>query len=159
MITQLELFEKLNYNPYTGLFVWLIRPRLRSKIGDIAGQLTNHGYILIGINGNRYLAHRLAWLYMTGELLENDIDHKDLNRTNNKWNNLREANDSQNKGNALKHKDNTSGKKGVCWDKSRNKWIVRVGKIYLGRFDKIEDAAIIYESAAIKYFGEFARSD
>ena len=163
MITQLELIRLLNYNPNTGLFIWLISTARRIKVGDIAGSLNNRGYITIIINGKSYKAHRLAFLYMTGNWPKDQVDHINMIKSDNRWNNLREANTSQNKGNSLKHNDNKSGVKGVYWNKTINKWCAQIGvnskTIHLGYFDNIEDAKIAYETAAIKHFGEYARYD
>jgi len=161
MITQSYLQSILNYNPETGLFVWIAK-RPKIKVGNIAGGLTDDGYIKIKIDGKKYLAHRLAFLYMTGNLPEFEVDHEDLNRSNNRWLNLRKAERYQNFGNQRKYSNNKSGVKGVCWDKEANKWLAQIQiknkKIKLGRFVKLEDAKLAYEIASVKYFGEFARS-
>ena len=162
MIDQLELFEILNYNPETGIFTWIsARPKIR--IGNIAGGLCDKGYIKIKIDGKKYFAHRLAWLYMTGELPENDIDHINLIRNDNRFCNLRKATRSQNQGNQRKYINNKSGIKGVCWDKGANKWLAQIQvkkqKIKLGRYLNIEDAIEAYACAAKKYFIEFARTE
>lgn len=82
MLTQSELKNKLTYNPETGLF---------GRKNKIAGSLRPNGYIQIGINKKLFRAHRLAFLYMTGEWPKSDVDHIDMDRKNNKWANLREA--------------------------------------------------------------------
>lgn len=98
---------------------------------------------------------------MTGEFPDNEIDHKDLDESNNKWNNLREATSTQNKGNVSLLSSNRSGIRGVSWDKSRNKWLAVIyinnKLVNLGRFDDKEKAALVYKNAAIKHFGEYAR--
>src|SRR5216683_4946120 len=136
-ITQIYLISILHYNPETGIFTW-ISPRPKVKLYSIAGGIDDCGYIKIRIDGKKYLAHRLAHLYMTGIWPENEIDHEDLNRANNKWNNIRKATRSQNFGNQRKYSNNTSGIKGVCWDKQQNKWIAQIQinnkQIKLGRF-------------------------
>lgn len=89
------------------------------------------------------------------------VDHNDGNGLNDQRSNLRLATQSQQKMNTTKNSRNTSGFKGVCWDKTHNKWRVRIGvngkKINVGRFDNPIDAARAYDEAAIKYFGEFAK--
>ena len=158
-LTQEYLKSILHYNPETGIWTWIsARPKIR--IGDIAGGIV-HGYLSIKINGKKYFAHRLAWLYMTGEWPTEEIDHMDLNRKNCKWNNLREASRTQNFANQRKYSNNKSGIKGVCWDKSANKWLAQIQinkqKIMLGFYENVKDAAEVYAKAAKEYFKEFAR--
>lgn len=90
-----------------------------------------------------------------------EIDHRDGSGLNNCRANLRLATRAQNKANSRTPRNNTSGFKGVMWDKEQRKWRAMLrfaGKLlHLGRFtDKIE-AARAYNEAAVKYFGEFAR--
>lgn len=165
MITQEYLKSILEYDPETGLFIWLNKPSKFGPniIGKIAGCVHNKGYYHICIKNKMYLSHRLAWLYMTGEWPSEDIDHKDGDGFNNRWCNLREATDSQNLGNQKKHSNNTSGFKGVSWDKQAQKWMVRIqinGKPkFLGYVINPSEGASIYKSAAEKYFKEFARTE
>lgn len=156
----------LDYNPGTGLFVWKFRSDVSKKwntryVGKAAGRISN-GYIGISINKKRYQAHRLAWLCMTGKWPEFEVDHRNTNRGNNKWNNLREATSSQNKGNARLRSDNTSKTKGVSWCSEREKWFVSIfvngRQKNLGRFNFIKDARKAYLVAAKKHFGEFSRA-
>lgn len=91
-------------------------------------------------------------------------DHKDNDGLNNQRNNLRPANASQNGGNRGKGVGKKTSKfKGVCWDKSKNKWMASIHfnykGIFLGRFHKEKDAALAYDAAARKYFGEFAKTN
>lgn len=91
------------------------------KIGDTAGSLS-YGYLETGVDGGRYMVHRLIWLWHHGYLPENNIDHIDRIKSNNKIENLREASQSCNLRNCGNFKHNTSGIKGVFWDKIQEKW-------------------------------------
>ncbi len=158
-LTQEYLKSILHYDPKTGLWRWTV-PKIHRDLSKPAGSPEN-GYLIIVIDCVNYRAHRLAFLYMTGAWPEKDVDHKDLNRSNNKWENLREADDRKNQGNQNAYLNNKSGYKGVSWDKKAKKWKAQIGmngkRINLGRFEKIEDASFAYEEAAINYFKEFAR--
>ena len=159
-----RLREVLHYDPETGVFIWLIRSAQKIKIGDIAGSLHKAGgYIYIRIGNFRYRAHRLAWLYMTGEWPEGEIDHRDLNRSNNRFNNLREATRQQNSANGPMRSTNTSGVKGVCWNKKSEKWLAQIGAegkhFYLGEFDTLQEATRVRQAAAERLHREFMRED
>jgi len=88
-ITQEKLKEEMHYDPETGLFTWLISRAKRVKVGDIAGGKNNNGCILITLFGQRYLAHRLAFLYMTGSLPSDQIVHINQAKDDNSWTNIR----------------------------------------------------------------------
>jgi len=103
----------------------------------------------------------LAWFYMTGSWPENQIDHKNLNKTDNRWSNLRLANNAQNGYNRNKQKNNKSGHKGVCWFKRTQKWHAQLKingvRVHLGYFSKLEDAVNAYEQAALERDKDFFR--
>ena len=160
MITHEELKEILHYNPDTGNFIWKRRASHRIKVGDIAGhERKSNGYIVIGIKGILYRAHRLAWLFMESKWPEGQIDHINSITNDNRWCNLREATPSQNKQNEGIRKDNISGYRGVSYYKRIKKWRARItanGKErWLGYYDNIEDAIKARKKAELKYFGEF----
>jgi hypothetical protein len=117
------------------------------------------GYVLVGVDGPQYLAHRLAWLYMTGAWPDAEVDHIDGNRANNAWSNLRLASRSQNIANSGLRVTNTTGFKGVF--KARKKFNAKITVNYksvnLGNFDTKEEASAAYKRAAQAAFGEFAR--
>jgi AP2 domain-containing protein len=98
-----------------------------------------------------------------GNILGVDFDHKDGNGLNNQRHNLRECTHIQNMQNGLIKSNNTSGYKGVSWYKNYGKWLSRIvvnrQRVCLGYFDDIIDAAMAYDNAAKKYFGEFARTN
>lgn len=89
------------------------------------------------------------------------IDHKDGDGLNNQRSNLRPATRSENAANQRKHVDCSSKFKGVHWDKRTGKWRSQTKlhgrRIHLGRFVNELDAAIAYDTAAVKLFGDFAK--
>ena len=152
----------LNYDPITGILIWKRTTSNRVKVGDIAGSLDKQtGYIKISLNGTHYYAHRIIWLYQTGSFPQNKIDHKDLNRSNNIWDNLREATHAQNMENTPIKRTNKSGYKGV-YLRRKTKWIaaitIKSKRIYIGPFKTKEEAHKAYVIQSKKYYGEFARS-
>lgn len=161
MITQKELFKHIHYCPNSGIFTRLVHTNNRTK-NKPCGSVQKYGHIRIIIDGKAYLAHRLAWLYMTGEMPKGLIDHKDCNPSNNKWDNLRIANNAQNSFNRSIGKTNSSGVKGVCWNKSLNKWQagikINYKSYHLGLFDNIEDAKNAVERKRKEHHGEFANN-
>jgi len=162
MITQNELKQALNYDPTTGLFTWKVSNSRRVKVGSVAGCLKVHGYITININNKRYYAHRLAFLYMTGNFPENEIDHINIIRNDNRWFNLREATSTQNAHNSSKPSHNTSGFKGVSKHKASGKYEASIKvnnkKKFLGLYDSVEEAFDVRNHAAIHLHKEFARN-
>lgn len=148
MLTQDILKSIVDYNPITGIFTNKVdRGRWgREKAGKVIGTLTN-GYITIRINGVLYLAHRLAWLYVYGQWPRREIDHIDVEPSNNKINNLREATGSQNKQNSRKsHADSQTKILGVevshCGFYARI--CIKGKRIYLGHFKTAEEAHNAY---------------
>jgi hypothetical protein len=159
MITQSELKEVLEYNPDTGLFVWK-KNSISKKSGSIAGSKYKNGYIYIQINKKIYRAHRLAFLYMTGNFPENFIDHINHIRDDNRWTNLRDATLSQNQANRVNQKNNTSGYKGVSWNKQCKKWKAQISYMYkdihIGLYTTPQEAAEAYKKKSIELFGKFS---
>lgn len=143
------------YHPDTGVFIHRLS-------GRVAGSNTGTGYIRIGLRGDYYRAHRLAWLYMTGEPPPEYIDHINGVRADNRWANLRSANLRQNQYNSRKRPGCKSKLKGVWRYPGTNKWRAYIkpnGKaIFLGTFSTEELAHAAYVAAAQKAFGEFARA-
>lgn len=164
-LTADELRSILSYDPDTGVFVWLRRPMTgkatswNSKYpGMTAGGLNNFGYLFISIHKKRYPAHRLAWLYTNGILVD-EIDHINGNPIDNRVCNLRVATHKQNLRNSRRRSDNTSGFKGVY--RHGKRWRAKINvdgrQIHLGTFDEKEAGHIAYAKAAAQHFGEFAR--
>lgn len=91
MLTSDHLKSVLHYNPDTGIFVWLKSVSSGVKAGDIAGCINNNGYSQVYIKRKLYLAHRLAWFYFYGKWPDNQIDHINGKRTDNRIVNLRDV--------------------------------------------------------------------
>jgi hypothetical protein len=162
-VTAERLREVLAYEPATGVFTWLVRTTNSVKVGDVAGCVNKGGYVHITIDGCCYLAHRLAWLYMSGEWPVDDLDHINGDRADNRICNLRDATESQNIANSRMQVNNKSGFKGVSWHKYARKWCACIGlngKVkHLGYFDSPEGAFMEYCFAAWRNFGDFANID
>lgn len=152
VLTQQELKENLHYDPLTGVFTRIkVNIKNQVKVGDIAGYLSKKGYVVIVINGKAYKAHRLAWLYQTGEMPNDMIDHENTIRCDNRFCNLRQATNRQNVQNQIKSsKNNKSEFLGVSLNK-RGRYISRIGvdgkKKYLGIFNTPELASAAYLEA------------
>ena len=159
MLTQEQLKEKLSYNQETGDFTWLVG---RKMAGKIAGTENNKGYLRIAINKKKYLAHRLAWLYVYGKMPAEDIDHINGLTHINCIKNLRECTDAENQWNAGIARNNTSGFKGVSWNKNVGKWRAQIcianKELYLGAFETAELASAAYNAKAKEIHGEFYRT-
>lgn len=146
MITQSKLKELLHYDPLTGYFTWLIdKPKSHIyKAGRMAGGLDVHGYIQINVAGQVSKAHRLAWLYMTGEWPRGQTDHINHDRADNRWMNLRVVDNTINHRNRPMQRNNSSGFVGVSQDKNDGKWVAFIHfnkkRIHLGRFADLSDA-------------------
>ncbi len=144
-LTQAKLKELLHYNPDTGIFTWLNGRGNGTLKEDKAGSICNN-YIEIGVNKISYYAHRLAWLYMEGYFPENEIDHINRIKDDNRWCNLRHVSSTCNKRNRDKQSNNTSGVSGVTFHKHNNLWQAQIKvnnkNIYIGAFkDFIEAVA------------------
>jgi len=151
-INQEYLKSILHYNPETGVFCWKVRQG-RVCSGEVAGS-EKWGYTRIKINSKEYLAHRLAFLYMTGAWPKDEIDHINHVRDDNRFVNLRSATRQENAKNLKMSLANTSGVTGVNWHKATKKWkasIWKNGKTkHLGGFSSIEAATQARKMAEIE---------
>ena len=154
ILTQAKIKELLHYDQDTGEFTWIVKRSGARKCRQ-AGNISNRGYRMIGINGTLYSAARLAFLYMTGDFPDNQVDHVSHVREDNRWSNLREATQQENSHNLPKFTTNTSGYTGVSWHKRINRWISRIrvdgNDIHLGNFTKLHDAIEARKQANVKY--------
>lgn len=148
----LELLrEYFFYESKTGELRWKKSKPPRGYEGDLAGCYSPDGYFRVRFAGNLYLNHRLIWFLKTGEDPgDREVDHINLNRSDNRWTNLRLASPSSNMHNMRLLKRNKSGAKGVCWCKTMNKWrayaTVNYKQYRFGYFSTIKEA----EAAAVE---------
>lgn len=161
-----RLREVLSYDALTGQFTWRVRLSLATPAGSIAGTVYGNGRRYITVKGKRYFASRLAWFYTYGEWPSGQVDHRNLDRLDNRIENLRVATPQQNVANRRANRSNRLGVKGVGMatmrvrKAQRYRARIRVDNklIHLGYFSTPELANAAYKSAAEKFFGEFARS-
>jgi hypothetical protein len=152
MITQERLKGLLSYDAETGIFTWISR-RIGVKKGSVAGGYNGKGYWLIYVDGYRYRAHRLAWLYMYGKMPEDQIDHINHDKIDNRISNLREVTNSVNHRNMKKPSNNTSGVAGLYWWDDRQVWQTFIGsrpRKSLGNYKDFFEAACARKSAERK---------
>ena len=115
----------------------------------------DHGYARAMIKGNPVYMHRLIM-----GLPEQNIDHKNGDKLDNRRSNLRLCTQSQNMANTGISKANKTGYKGVFWRKERAKFVAYIvvnrKRKHLGYFTQAIDAAKVYDQAAMEAWGEFA---
>lgn len=139
-----------NYDAETGVFTRRVRTAQRSRAGQSAGTANARGCVRISIDSRLYLAHRLAWLYITGEWPANGIDHKDGNPSNNAFANLRDVTPRINSENQRRARsDNSNGLLGVTNSGAKFRAGIQISgkKLHLGSFDTPNSAHQAYLSA------------
>ena len=160
MLTHSALLKIVHYDPDSGIFTRLLSAG-NTKRGSRTGSLGTRGYLRITIDKRTYLAHRLAFFYMTGRWPDPEVDHKDDTTDNNKWNNLRECSHQQNTSNRRRRKDCRSNLKGAHRCRGLSRWkssiMVHGVRHHLGTFETAELAHAAYCAAATEYYGQFAR--
>lgn len=141
-----ELHKLLYYDPDTGNLHWRVENKYaRIKPDTVAGCVdSSSGYIRVRVLGKKYLAHRIVWALVTGKWPENQIDHIDRDRTNNKFMNLRSCTNAENQQNCSLRKDNSSGYKGVSWNTKGQVWEAYLSGEYVGRAHTAESAYQLY---------------
>lgn len=139
------------YDPETGVLFWLEkRPGVGSDL--VAGTLNNEFRVIVGLLGKRYYAHRIAWVLMTGEEANGMVDHINGNPSDNRWCNLRIADNTRNQGNRL------MAPKGVVRRKHGYESAIRMNgkKVSLGTFKTEEEAIAAYQTKHIEYHGSYS---
>lgn len=147
LITQSDLKELLNYDCKTGIFTWS-KNRRGVIVNKPLGTDNGYGYLRITVLGKSYYAHRLAWLYVHGEMPKEQIDHINCNKSDNRICNLREVTAKENQHYKKNAQKNSKSKVlGVSWHSKANKWQVHFMNKYVGIFNSIQDATIAYKKA------------
>lgn len=150
-----------SYDPDTGLFV-RVCDKARAKAGDEIGWLDGDGYRRTKLEGKTLFLHVVAWELMNGPVPQGmEVDHRDGNPANNAISNLRLATKGQNMHNSRIRKTNTTGFKGVNWNKSSGKFQVQLmldrKKIHGGYFESAEEANVVAMQLRAAAHGEFCR--
>ena len=134
-----KLHKMFTYNPETGLL-----KRKRNK--QVVGTLNGKGYLDVSIEGKNHRVHRVCYCMYHGYWPENDIDHINQIKTDNRIKNLREVSRSCNMRNSKLHTNSSSGVKGVSWNKQRKKWktyiTINNKNIYVGFFKDFDSAVM-----------------
>ena len=160
-LTQSEALSIFEYR--NGDLYWkprlMTRNRPSTKANLKAGNKSGHGYLVININKQKYYAHQIIFLMFHGYIPQ-IVDHIDCDSLNNKIENLRHATKAENAYNSKIRKDNTSGVKGLVWNKRAK---LRMARIYvqkksinLGYFKDFEEAKMCIENARNAYHAQFA---
>jgi HNH endonuclease/AP2 domain len=152
-----RLRELFAYDEESGRLIWRVKRRGSVGIepGVTAGAVNTQGYVSVGVDGKRQLAHRIIWCLLFGVEPPHDIDHINGNRADNRRANLRMATRAQNRQNTRLSKNNSSGVQGVTWDPERSKWATQImvdrKNKHLGRYETLEEAALVRRLAEEKY--------
>ena len=163
IITQELLKEFVKYDPDTGIFYKIKKKHVRDNtrpLGSVVGHKSGDGYIHFAFFGKKRKAHRMAWLYMTGNLPFGVIDHIDGDKTNNKFSNLRDVTQSENLANMHKIVSRT-GFRGV-YENIKNgivvSYLAQYNKKHLGAFKTPEEASARVDSYLLELFGDKAKT-
>ena len=153
MITQEQLKARYTYIPSTGLFVSNIKTN-KHNVGDFVGHINSKGYVVIKCYKQTYKAHRLAFLYMTGNFPLNDVDHINGNKSDNRWENIRDVSKCINLQNR-KGPASNSKLKLLGVNKQGTKYKAQIclfgKKKHLGMFSSPEEAHKVYVEYKEKY--------
>jgi hypothetical protein len=141
-----------------GSLYWKVRKAPHVKIGARVGSPEVNGYETVMVDGRNWRIHRLVFLMQYG-YLPKMIDHINNDRSDNRIENLRAANDNENAHNQVLRSNNVSGIKGVSWNNDRQKWAVRVNhnkKTYQRYVQDLELAELVAIEMRSKLHGAYA---
>lgn len=146
-----ELRRAFSYDRQSGFLI--------GRSGRIVGFMSRDGYLHVKFGGRPYSSHLLIWAIVTGAYPLGTVDHRNLNRADNRWENLREATEAQQQVNRSLFKNNKSGYRGVYRTKG-GKWCAQIRfdkkTRSLGVYDSAEEASAIVQQARETRWGEFA---
>lgn len=150
-LTAKRLREIVSYDKSTGVFTSLVDIAGNVFAGQPRGIRLDRGYLGMSVDGRRYLAHRLAWLYVHGAFPDGHIDHINGVTSDNRIDNLRVVTRSENMHNTALYRNNTSGFRGVTMNRQTGRWVAQLylhGKVIcLGTFATPQEASAAYEKA------------
>lgn len=149
-----ELTHNFNYNPDTGIFTWAF-PGVNRVLNKPLGYIDRNGYKVIALKSIKFMAHRAAWVYVTGANPPDDIDHINHIRTDNRFSNLRLATRSDNMKNSKLRKDNATGVTGVAPHKPSGGYRVKIRSLnkyyHIGLYQDYFEAICARKSAELTY--------
>lgn len=157
---------RLDYDMLSGTLRWKHWPHGNKAwnslhAGKAVSATSTHGYLVTRLARHTHYVHRLIWLIVTGEWPEMKVDHINGISTDNRWANLRLADDAQSSANQKLRSDSASGHKGVSWNRRDQLWEAYISfrrvRHRLGRFIDIGDAIDARNAAAVRLHGAFAR--
>lgn len=146
-----EVCHTFDYDMDSGLIYWRVKVAPKVLVGAEAGWLLKvekWTYVCVSYAKGRYMAHDIAWMYMTGSWPAYRVDHRNGDGVDNSWYNLREATAAENSQNLALSARNTSGYRGVNWMPAKKKWRAEIGfnrkNYHLGLFETVEQARDAY---------------
>jgi hypothetical protein len=157
-ITAEQARELLDYDPLSGWLRWKVDVRYGVPAGTRAGTaFGSDGYRSVVVRRKTCREHRLIWLIVTGAWPTEEIDHRDRDRQNNQWANLRDLPKAKNQQNTPRCRvTSASGRAGVSFQKANKKWTAYITKdkkrMFLGIFERHQDAVSARDSAEAKLF-------
>lgn len=155
------LRDYFNYDPASGEIRWKKSPHHKVKAGDIAGFIEPRGYRVLQFKKTLWKGHRIALALMNNEFPNGEVDHIDGNPSNNRFENLRVVDKSQNQMNRAVSKNNRSGIKGVHFCESKQKWVSRISvgknRIHIGGFNSFDEAIQKRKQFEDEFYGQYAR--
>lgn len=154
ILTQNYVKKLFNYDGIN--LRWKVKKAMRIKINSIAGSVNSEGYRHIEIEGKKYKAHRIIWLYVYGVMPEREIDHINRQKLDNRIENLRESNRQINSRNRSAGSNSLTGVRGVYWQANCKKWVSVIGvgngkRVTLGYYNDIEEAISMRLTAECHY--------
>ena len=155
MLTQNLLHELYTYDADQGKLIYKRHTNNRVKVGNVVGCIGAYGYRVARIQGVTYKHSRLVWLFNTGSLPSDTIDHINGNRDDDRMENLRAVTQAENRKNCAISSQNTSGIQGVSLYKRTGRWRAHIGdgkkSIHLGYFKTRDEAVNVRLQAEVEF--------